>query len=262
MPAADRAGRRPGGGGSANRNRNRNRNRRLVGPGRQPQWPAGRSGGGIRSGGSSGGSPGRRQVRGGGRGPPAGAAAVVRRQPFTWRRGCRARLVGNRPPSRSGSARSAGQRRGTGGRDGPAPAVDVPVAAAVDRSTEGNEEAGAVRANRRRAVHLCLVPGWSPGWWSAWSWWRSVCPSGRRGGVRGGRRRRVAGGCGSVAAGAVLRSLGARPERRGGASPAAQPGGRALRHHGPSPADHLRGRQPGAQRHGRRAGPGDAPRWW
>lgn len=35
----------------------------------------------------------------------------------------------------------------------------APVAATVDRSAEGNDDAGTVRANRRRAGRMCLVPG-------------------------------------------------------------------------------------------------------
>jgi heat shock protein HtpX len=34
----------------------------------------------------------------------------------------------------------------------------APVAATVDRSAEGNDDAGTIRANRRRAGRMCLVP--------------------------------------------------------------------------------------------------------
>ena len=43
------------------------------------------------------------------------------------------------------------------------PAVVVPAVTTVERSAEGNEEAGAVRNNHRRAVRLCLVPGMAIG---------------------------------------------------------------------------------------------------
>ena len=95
---------------------------------------------------------------------------------------------------------------------------------------------------------------WSPVWWSAWCWWRRAS-AGRRRCLGRHRRRAVAV---VVAVGPGRRGALARwqPERRVGAPPAAQSGRRALRHHGPAPADHLRGGEPGPQRHGRRAGPG------
>jgi Zn-dependent protease with chaperone function len=37
--------------------------------------------------------------------------------------------------------------------------VEAPVVANVDRAAEGDEEAAAIRANHRRAVRMCLLPG-------------------------------------------------------------------------------------------------------
>ncbi len=112
------------GGGSANRSRSRSPKRR-----------GGRGGGGSSSGGKGGGEP--------------------------------RNASGNRPSSKPGRSGTAGANQGETSRREPRPPTPepkpAPVRPAVERHAEGNDDASAVRINRRRALVICVTPALAVG---------------------------------------------------------------------------------------------------
>ncbi len=139
------AGREGGGGASgAGRNRNRNRNRSRG---------SGGSGGGNRGGGGATGGGGN---RGGGGGGNRGGGSRQSQAAGGSRGGSR-----NGGAGRQGGGSGPASRRSPGrGDHAPVPPLPAPVAV---RSPENIDEERTIRANRRRAQTLCLVPAFVVG---------------------------------------------------------------------------------------------------
>ncbi len=163
------------GGGSTNGSRNRSRGAGQGGRGggqqggsRNGAQRGGQGGGHAGSRGGGGSSGGRSaQSRAGSGGNAGGKGASGGGGNRRGGGGSQRSGSGNRRPSGGGSSDRDGSRTGSGGRadrtqDGSGSERVVaasPPVRSVDRGTESIEEASAIRANRRQAVILCLLPG-------------------------------------------------------------------------------------------------------